>query len=247
MVNSQRLFREYILWRSRMAVYAAFVLAILLVGGLVALLVSSPLNINRFGVLLQLLGVLALAPDIIGKDKFRRQYGVGPVVVPLTGPQADADPPDPEAEPMRDEAFFDFYQTRNLTFVLGNILASLALVWLLIDKVLVPRAELFPGESVWRVLFSLFGFAWLNFFMLLQLSRLVRGGVPRGLLAWFFSVDLFVGVLGVLFAGFIHILLRWVYGGLGFIFQNGMRRVLLIVTLPFFVAGLFFELIATFL
>jgi hypothetical protein len=148
---------------------------------------------------------------------------------------------------MRDQAFLHFYETHNLTFVLGNILASIALVGLLVDSVLTPHAEYFQGELLWRVLFSFLGFAWLNFFMLLHLYRMMGTEISRGLLAWFFAVDMFVGLLGVIFAGFIHILLRWVAGGLDFIFSNGFRRVLLIITLPFFIAGLFFELIATFL
>ena len=243
MVSSQNLFREYILFRSRMAVYAALGLTILFLVGLAALLVSSPANINRFGLLLQILGVLALAPDVIGKNKFARWRKAQPGTVPQTGGEAAP----AEAAPMREEAFFRFYQTHNMTFVLGNVLASVALISLLLDSVLAARPAFFPAEGLWRVVFSLLGFAWLNIFMLLHIYRLMGMEISRGWLAWFFAVDLFVGLLGVFFAGFIHILLRWIAGGLDFIFANGPRRVVLIITLPFFIAGLFFELIATFL
>ncbi len=243
MIRSQNLFREYILFRSRMAVYAAMLLAILLVVGLAALLAASPVNVNRFGLLLQILGVLALAPDIIGKDTLSSWRKARAGAVPQTGGPL---PTEPDA-PLPEEAFYNFYQANNLTFVLGNVLASAALVWLLADAVLNPRADLFPLERVWRALFSLLGFAWLNFFMLLHIFRLSGKEVSRAILAWFFAIDLLVGILGVIFAGLIHILLRWGSGGLRFLFANGPRRVLLVITLPFFVVGLFFELIATFL
>ncbi len=247
MDSTPKLFREYILWRSRMTVYAAFFLVVLMVGGLVALLVSSPSNVNRFGLLLQLLGVLALAPDIIGKQNLPILHEE-PQKTPVENAGANSPPPLAEPAPApRDEQPFVFYQVHNLTYVLGNILASLALMWLLVDKVLFPRADIFPNESMWRVLFSLLGFIWLNVFMILLIGRLRSGTLPNGPLAWFFFIDLVVGILGLFFAGFVHILLRWVRGGLEYIFQNGSRRVMLIVTLPFFVAGLFFELVATFL
>ncbi len=227
--------------------YAAFFLVILIVGGLIALLVSSPSNVNRFGLLLQLLGVLALAPDIIGKQNLPILHGElqkAPVE------NAVVNDPLPAAEPSpspREEEPFVFYQAHNLTYMIGNTLASLALMWLLADKVLFPRADIIPYETILRVMFSLLGFVWLNVFMILLISRLHGGTMPSGPLAWFFTIDMFVGFPGVFFAGFVHILLRWVGGGLVFIFHNGPRRVLLIVTLPFFVVGLFFELVATFL
>jgi hypothetical protein len=248
MVKSQNLFREYIYFRSRMAVYAALGLMVLLLLGIAALLFTGPTNINRFGLLLQILGALALAPDVIGKEKFARWRQAQPAPVPQTGgaPQpTSAEAPVDAA--MRDEAFLRFYETHNLTFVLGNTIAAVALVWLLVDSVLAPRPEYFQGELLWRLLFSFLGFAWLNFFMLLNIYRLLGAEISRGMLAWFFAVDLFVGLLGVIFAGLAHILLRWAAGGLNFIFSNGPRRVLLIITLPFFIAGLFFELIATFI
>ncbi len=251
MVSTPKLFREYILWRSRMTAYAAFFLVLLIVGALIALLVSSPSNINRFGLLLQLLGVLALAPDIIGKEHFLA-FRQGPQTLPPTnamggGPLLSGEPAPVNEEPSGEERPFDFYRDHNLTFMIGNVLASLALMSLLADKVLFPRPDLIPNEGIWRVMFSLLGFAWLNVFMILQISRLSGRELPRGSLAWFFTIDMFVGVLGLLFAGLIHVLLRWVGGGLAYLFHNGSRRVLLIVTLPFIVAGLFFELVATFL
>jgi hypothetical protein len=261
MVSSQNLFREYIQWRSRMASYAAVALTILLVIGLLAWFVASPININRFGLLLQLLGVLALAPDVVGKEKFpffRRPAEVVDAPDKPTdetgGPGVDVDavidPPEDDDQPpdqvLPEDQFLPFYQAKNLTFLLGNVLASFALVWLLADGVLSPRPDFFPMEGLWRLLFSLLGFSWLNLFMLLQVVRLSGSTAPRRVLAWFFAVDLFVGILGVIFAGLIHILLRWVLGGLQFIFNNGMRRVLLIITLPFLAVGLFFELVATF-
>ncbi|RPJ46340.1 MAG: hypothetical protein EHM21_08755 [Chloroflexi bacterium] len=256
MVRSQNLFREYILWRSRMALYAALGLALLLIVGLLTWFMASPENINRFGLLLQLLGVLAVAPDIIGKEKFpywrKRMAGAETAGEGEAGPveaNQAASPPGEDApgtgDLESDGQFLAYYQANNLTFLLGNILASTALVWLLVDAVIAPRPDFFPDERTWRILFSMLGFAWLNLFMLLQIKRL-SGAVPSpGLLAWFFAVDLFVGVLGILFAGIIHILLYWVIGSARFIFNNGPRRVLLIVTLPFLAVGLFFELIAT--
>ncbi len=250
MDRTPKLFREYILWRSRMTVYAAFFLVILIVGGLIALLVTSPSNVNRFGLLLQLLGVLALAPDIIGKQNLpplRRKPQTAPAAEAVVSDPPATEEPAPAMRAEEPEKPFDYYQVHNLTFMLGNILASLALMWLLVDKVLFQRADFFPNESIWLVLFSLVGFAWLNIFMILLISRLRSGTVPSGPLAWFFTIDMFIGILGVFFAGFAHILLHWVRGGIAYLFQNGLRRVLLIVTLPFFVAGLFFELVATFL
>ena len=54
MVNSQNLFREYILFRSRIVVYAAAILAIVCIFGLAALLVGSPLKLPRIEVLSEL-------------------------------------------------------------------------------------------------------------------------------------------------------------------------------------------------
>jgi hypothetical protein len=256
MIGSQNLFREYILLRSRMVTYVAIAILIFLLIGLVAWFVVSPQNINRFGLLLQLLGVLALAPHVFGKDKIPFLRRAGAVVKGGAG-AATLGRTDPEVDPQlygpalhtnlnSEEQILTYYQDNNLAFLLGNILAAGALVWTLMDVVLRLRPGVVPTDGWWRLFFSLLGFIWIDLYMLLQIYRLRGFALPRVLLAWFFIVDFFISVLGIFFAALVHILVAWAAGGFRFIFNNGMRRVLLIVTIPFLAVGLFFELVATF-
>jgi hypothetical protein len=94
---------------------------------------------------------------------------------------------------------------------------------------------------------SLVAFAWLNAFMLILIYRLFRRPEPEGLLAVFFAADLLVGFVGIFFGGILYIIEEWLGGGLRFTFRNGIRRVLLMATLPFVLVGLGFQLLATFL
>lgn len=276
--SAENLFREYLHLRSRMVVYVAIGLALLGVFTLFALLGSNGENINRFGLLLEWLAVLAVGPHLLGLRRPSSQPEAvvtpppdqqeAPVVVdgltgrpipedPATsagpskasgGAPANASQPSASAPGVNWEAdIFRYYQKANTSIVLGNIMAALGTIWLMVAAVLYPESLSFPEEVFLRVLVSLVGFAWLNLFMLVQILLMANTAIPGGMLAGFFTVDLLLGFIGVVFAGMIHILRKWLGRGLGFVFQNGARRVLLAITLPFLLMGLALQILATYL
>ena len=270
---AERLFREYLHLRARVVVYAAITLAVLGIFALIALISSNALNVTRFGLALEWLAVLAVVPHMLGLQ--RAAPAQEPIVTPppdgqeppvvvdgLTGqpipdPQPAAVGAAPEgaapagessaADANWEAGIFRYYQKSNLSMVLGNIIAALGAIWLLIAAFLYPETLSFPEEAFLRALVSLVGFAWLNLFMLVHILLMANAAIPGGMLAIFFTVDFLLGFIGVLFAGIIHILRRWLGRGLGFVFQNGARRVLLAITLPFLLMGLALQLVATFL
>jgi hypothetical protein len=229
--SAQNLFREYIAWRARAVVYVAAALAVLGLFGFGVLIANSPDNVNRFGLLLEMIGGFSVIPHIVGKNRFRwlfeRQVKPGIVVSGIDR--------------------FALYTTGNRTLLLGNILAAAGLAWLLADIILNPRPPVFPAEIPLRVALSLIAFTWLNAFMLVLIYRLFRKPEPEGLLAVFFAADLLVGFVGIFFAGILYFIEEWLGGGLRFTFRNGLRRVLLMATLPCLLAGLGFQLLAAFL
>lgn len=270
---AERLFREYLHLRSRMVVYAAITLAVLGVFALFVLISSSALNVTRFGLALEWLAVLAVVPHLIGLR--RAAPAPEPIVTPppdgqeppvvvdgLTGqPIPDPQPAgagvaaegaSPAGESSAADAnweagIFRYYQKSNLSIVLGNMIAALGAVWLVIAAFLYPETLSFPEEAFLRALVSLVGFAWLNLFMLVHILLMANAAIPGGMLAIFFTVDFLLGFIGVVFAGMVHILRKWLGRGLGFVFQNGTRRVLLAITLPFLLLGLALQILATFL
>ena len=270
---AERLFREYLHLRSRVVVYAAIILAVLSVFALIALISSNALNVARFGLALEWLAVLAVVPHLIGLR--RAAPAPEPIVTPppdgqepavvvdgLTGqpipdPQPAAAGAAPKgAAPVNDAptadanweaGIFRYYQKSNLSMVLGNIIAALGAIWLVIAALLYPETLSFPEEAFFRALVSLVGFAWLNLFMLVHILLMANAAIPGGMLAIFFTVDFLLGFVGVIFAGMFHILRKWLGRGLGFVFQNGARRVLLAITLPFLLLGLALQIVATYL
>ena len=265
MVTSQNLFRQYIGLRSWVVKVVAVFMLLLLIIALVTLLASNPDNINRFGLLMQLFAVLSLVPHIIGKDKFLAFFGRKRTTLPAPeevippdglppvsiGPDYLQQKPRPTPAPADSEDFFPLYRSRGLLLVIGNGLASAAMASALAVYVFHLSGNTLPGALIdggtFSMLLSLLGFAWLNIFMLIHFYLLRHAPVPRGVLAWFFAVDLFVSVAGVFFAGLLHIMVHWLGGGVGFVFHNGARRVVLIMTLPFLISGIFFELLASLL
>mgnify|MGYP001100343938 CR=1 FL=1 len=77
MATSDHLFRGYILWRARVVSFTAVALAALLLLSLLAVLAADMSSLNRFGLLLQLLGLLALIPHAVGKARLRALMGAG--------------------------------------------------------------------------------------------------------------------------------------------------------------------------
>lgn len=245
MASSRSFFREYIQWRAKIIVYAAAALLIFSSIGLAVLVFSSAKNVYRFSLLLQLLAVLALIPHIVGKSRIRRAWDVlrradtaqqYPVVAPFLEDEEETRLADP----------FGYYQTHNLLILLGNVFVSLGLMGALAVFVLYPQAPRFPQETLLRAVLAVIGFAWLNIFMLIQMYRMVQSPLPSGILIWFFAVDFLVGIIGAILAGMIYIVAQWLGGALRFVFANGLRRVLFVISLPFFVIGLVLALISTF-
>lgn len=255
-----------------MVVYAAIALALPGIFGLFLFVSSSGQNANRFGLALEWLAVLAVVPHLVGLRRSSPQQEPAvpppdgqepPVVVdgltgqPIPDPQPDSAGASssgaaPAAEPAAaqtswEAAIFRYYQKTNLSVLIGNFLAALGVIWLLIAAVLYPETLSFPEEAFIRGIISLIGFAWLNLYMLVQILLVINAPIPGGMLAGFFTVDFLLGFIGIVFAGMVHILRRWLGRGLGFIFQNGARRVLLAITLPFLLVGLALQILATFI
>ncbi len=276
MDSAENLFREYLHLRSRMVVYVAIFLALLGVFALFVLVRSSGQNINRFGLLIEWLAFVSVVPHLFGlrrppansepivtpppAEEPANQKAAdtdAPVVVDgLTGqpipeeqpaPEGAAPKPSPTApEESWEAGIFRYYQKTNNTLLVGNIFAALSAIWFFVAAVLYPETLSFPEEASLRALVSLIGFAWLNMFMLMQILLLANAAIPGGMLAGFFTVDFILGFPGIVFAGMVHIARQWLGRGLGFIFRNGARRVLLSITLPFLLFGLALQIIATF-
>ena len=70
--------------------------------------------------------------------------------------------------------------------------------------------------------------------------------VPTLMTFGFFAIDLSMTLFGIMFSAVIHVQVNWVGRGLHFVFRKGVRRVLLVITLPCLILGLFLELSATF-
>lgn len=218
-----------------MLIYVALILILMITFGFGFSILSSREHVNRVGIGLQMIGTLALIPMVIGKEKFRNlrlgefhQKQIAQVEPALTP-----------------ETYFDYYLARNLPISMGNILASLGLMWLLASFIIQPGEGYAFLQWLVRGVLSLFGFTWLNLFMLLHIYRQVSVTIPDWLMATFITVDFPMAFLGIAFAGMAYIVIYWLLGALRFLFGKDLRRVLLLVTLPFFALGTLLELLAT--
>lgn len=302
MVSETNAFRKYILLRSMVVVYIAAALVVIALIWLVLVVTAGSTHIYRFGLLLQLIGVLALAPDILGKERFARRGAdlqtppvpstgeaageaaaggpaaggpaagaepggepadaqgtaapqpagapagtplVTPVVIPMRGPAAPAAVPGAPVGYAADDRF-DFYQSHNRLIILGNGLAALCLIGWLAASIVDPRSLRFPEEIFLRELLSLVGFAWINGYLLIHIYRAIQSSIPPAILGMFFSIDMGLSVMGVVFAGGIYVLSGWLRRGMHYVYGSGARRVLRWVTLPLFALSLLLELLATF-
>jgi hypothetical protein len=234
-MTTSLLFREYILLRARSVLYVALLVALAAVVALVFLAAASSENITRAGLVFQLLAVLAVLPEVVGKSNlpsFRLNQADNNATILETTSQTP----------------FEFYLSHNQLFVLGNILASLGLGWLWVDQVLFPALQRPGWEVALRLASGMLGFAWLDLFMAALIYRLLPSSAPAVLIRLFFVVDFLVSFFGMVLAATAFLVERWVFGALRFIYQeepDSTRRVLLWVSLPFFLFGIVLALLAT--
>lgn len=244
-----------------MVVFAAAVLAV--VGAIILawLVASDPVYIYRLGLLLQFLGALSVVPHVVGKHQFGWLRNAAAAVAAGENPSAqteDGSAGQPAAEGTDPNAaqgitsqdlaaFFAYYQAHNLPIVLGNILFSLSLMALFAALLFIPQVRQLIPDQIFPAVLAFIGFFWLNLFMLIQIFLFLRVPAPAGLLSWFFSLDFVLSMLGLGFAGLVYIITSWVARTVGYVFQNGLRRVLLMVTLPSVLFGLLLEILAAFL
>lgn len=252
MVTSRNYFREYIQFRSWIVVFAAGFLSVAGIIGLALLIASSPENVHRFGLLLQLLGGLSLLPHVIGKRHFARWNAAlhnvaGGGEAPIESEDIVPNLPASDPPGMDPNGNFAYYQAHNRSIVLGNVIASLVLMALFAAVQFLPDAAGITQEGIVAALMAFLGFAWLNLFMLIHIFLMLRVPSPPGVFSGFFYLDFVLSLLGLGFAGAMYILLNWLMRSVRYMFHNGIRRVLLMVTLPAVLAGLFFEVLATFL
>jgi len=260
-VTSHNYFREYIQFRSWMVVFAAVFLAVVGMIVLAFLITSSPANIHRFGLLLQFLGGLSIVPHVIGRQHLgwlrnaaaaRVERG-DPPDQPVDGaasqPAEEGANPNPAQATTSDdmEASFAYYQAHNLHIVLGNTFFSLSLMALFAALLFIPQLRALIPDQIFPAVLAFIGFFWLNLFMLIQIFLFLRVPAPAGLLSWFFSLDFVLSMLGLGFAGVVYILSNWLAKSVGYVFQNGLRRVLMVITLPTVLTGLLLEILAAFL
>ena len=229
-----------------MVIFAAGLLAVLGVVGLSLYLSQSAADLNRFGLLLQIAAVLSLLPHVVGKHYFRR---LGLALKRLADPAAPIESgaiPNTGENAMTMDENFVFYRTHNLPVMLGNLFAALILMGLFAAFLILRQPSRLPQEEFIRAMLAFLGFAWLNLLMLIHIFRMMKVPSPPGVLAWFFSFDLVLSLVGLLLAGIVYICVNWLGRSLNYVFSNGLRRVLLMVTLPTVLAGILFEILATF-
>jgi hypothetical protein len=234
LAGAQAIFYEYIQGRARITGVVALVLFVTALFGLIWLAAGRSVQIYQLGLLLQMTGAAALFPLVLPRQPQQPAAANTPMENGWTAADLSA-PAD----------FVAYYQERSLPLVVGNLAAALALIMLVAELVFAAPGSIAWEEGLLRVLFALLGFVWINYYMLIHIYLQFQWRISRPLLFWFFFVDLILSVVGVFFAAIVHILIHWIPWGLRSIYQNGFKRVLLIVTLPFWFVGLVFELIAT--
>jgi len=233
-----------------MVAYAAVVLALVGLLVLAALVSQEAGHVNRFGLLLQVAGVLVVVLNLLRIKRFQP----GSVLNQPVDYHKGANPPETASTASASNVaeiparlFFAYYLKRNRTVVWGNIFTSLILILVLGGSVITASVELAAWELIALLGLAGLAFAWSNLFMLVHIHLMARSQVPGGLLRWFFSIDLPVSFFGLPLAGLMHILLNWLPWLYGFIFQKDPKRVLILVTMPCFLFGLVLQLIATFI
>jgi hypothetical protein len=236
----QRWFQDYIFGRAQVVRFFAIVLAVALLAGVSWLVSDTQNHIYQFGVLLQLFGTTALVPYVITKGD---PSNLLQAAVPAGNGLNETVLP---GYFVTEIDYIRYYRAHNQQVVIGNGLASLVFMLLMAEWLIFPPQVLQPVDLLSRGVLALMGFTWLNLFMLVHIFVVMQARIPQVLVAWFFLIDLVVSIFGGLFACLVEIFLHWIPRGFHYAYQNGYRRVLLVFTLPCFVVGLLFELVASF-
>ena len=250
MATTHTLFREYILLRLRAVIYATVILTLLLAGVLIFLASSSVSNVNRAGLILQFLAGLAILPELIsiGKSQHNNE---DPEPSPQTGSELNNPTPRtvPDGVLLEQQQYFDLYLAHNRPFLAGNLVVSLWMIGFLVTLAFDPQPDMNMATRLLWTLLSLVGFAWVNLLMLNFIYRLAYDLIPSAVQRTFFVVDFLVTIPGLFFAAAFYLISNWAWAGLRFVYQDspmGPRRVLLMVSLPFFLIGTLLIFIATF-
>lgn len=207
-----------------------------------ALIWGEPVDVlNRLGIILEMVGVLAALPDLIGEEKLERtMYDARKfrniqksVKYYLRST---------EESPSQNTSMLHF-----ILYLAGNVIMSLMLIWLLASLVF---SEFQRGWIYYGLLFS---FAYLGFNALVWIILMIlfvtfpklANNAPK-IFNYFVITDSLISALGVLISSALAYILNILMQILIPASRIPLKRLITTITIPFILIGSLLQLIATF-
>ena len=213
-----------------------------ILAGFLSLIAGKPPDVlNRLGIILEVIGILAVTPDIIGEE--RLQKAISDVKRYEKTQQyireylySSQETTDPESLP--------FLATLSLT---GNFVMSLLMIW----SATAILFSNFRGSWIGIALLLAFGFlgieavTWIVLLLLFLVFRSLVHRMPN-LFSYFLATNSLISALGVLISSALAYALSGIIPLLIYIAKLPVRKTLAAVTLPFIFLGLSLQFAATF-
>ena len=231
--------RERYIFRGCLLLLA--IIASIAIGVLNLISGELPDVLNRVGIAIEMVGVLAIVPDVIGEKRLEKIFSN---IQGYKRAQQYIKEYLHNSQDKPNRAALPLFLFLDLT---GNFLMCFTMIWLSIGVVFSSRTDNWIA-IVLKISFGILGIeaaTWVILLFVFVLFRTLANKMPR-LFSYFLVINSFISALGVLFSAPLAFVIIQLLPLLIRIARVPMRKVIATVTLPFILLGASLQFIATF-